>query len=188
MNPSTEDMLQAVDHVNADTIYIFPNNKNIILAAEQAAHLVIDKQIIVVPSTTVPQGITGVISYSPSRTPEENREVMIEEMKRVKTGQVTYAVRNTTIDDRPIHEGDIMGIGDHSSLLAVGSDIASVTQDMLEAMVNEESELISIYYGADITEEDAEKMQMAVETSYPDCDVEVHYGGQPIYYYIVSVE
>lgn len=188
MNPSTEDMLQAVDHVNADTVYIFPNNKNIILAAEQAAHLVIDKQIIVVPSTTVPQGITGVISYSPSRTPEENREVMIEEMKRVKTGQVTYAVRNTTIDDRPIHEGDIMGIGDHSSLLAVGSDIASVTQDMLEAMVNEESELISIYYGADITEEDAEKMQMAVETSYPDCDVEVHYGGQPIYYYIVSVE
>ena len=176
MNPSTEDMLQAVDHVNADTVYIFPNNKNIILAAEQAAHLVIDKQIIVVPSTTVPQGITGVISYSPSRTPEENREVMIEEMKRVKTGQVTYAVRNTTIDDRPIHEGDIMGIGDHSSLLAVGSDIASVTQDMLEAMVNEESELISIYYGADITEEDAEKMQMAVETSYPDCDVEVHYG------------
>ncbi len=188
MNPSTEDMLQAVDHVNADTIYIFPNNKNIILAAEQAAHLVIDKQIIVVPSTTVPQGITGVISYSPSRTPEENREVMIEEMKRVKTGQVTYAVRNTTIDDRPIHEGDIMGIGDHSSLLAVGSDIASVTQDMLEAMVNEESELISIYYGADITEEDAEKMQMAVETSYPDGDVEVHYGGQPIYYYFVSVE
>ena len=188
MNPSTEDMLQAVDHVNADTVYIFPNNKNIILAAEQAAHLVIDKQIIVVPSTTVPQGITGVISYSPSRTPEENREVMIEEMKRVKTGQVTYAVRNTTIDDRPIHEGDIMGIGDHSSLLAVGSDIASVTQDMLEAMANEESELISIYYGADITEEDAEKMQMAVEASYPDCDVEVHYGGQPIYYYIVSVE
>ncbi len=188
MNPSTEDMLQAVDHVNADTIYIFPNNKNIILAAEQAADLVIDKQIIVVPSTTVPQGITGVISYSPSRTPEENREVMIEEMKRVKTGQVTYAVRNTTIDDRPIHEGDIMGIGDHSSLLAVGSDIASVTQDMLEAMVNEESELISIYYGADIPEEDAEKMQMAVEASYPDCDVEVHYGGQPIYYYIVSVE
>ena len=188
MNPSTEDMLQAVDHVNADTVYIFPNNKNIILAAEQAAHLVIDKQIIVVPSTTVPQGITGVISYSPSRTPEENREVMIEEMKRVKTGQVTYAVRNTTIDDRPIHEGDIMGIGDHSSLLAVGSDIASVMQDMLEAMVNEESELISIYYGADITEEDAEKMQMAVEASYPDCDVEVHYGGQPIYYYIVSVE
>ncbi len=188
MNPSTEDMLQAVDHVNADTVYIFPNNKNIILAAEQAAHLVIDKQIIVVPSTTVPQGITGVISYSPSRTPEENREVMIEEMKRVKTGQVTYAVRNTTIDDRPIHEGDIMGIGDHSSLLAVGSDIASVTQDMLEAMVNEESELISIYYGADIPEEDAEKMQMAVEASYPDCDVEVHYGGQPIYYYIVSVE
>lgn len=188
MNPSTEDMLQAVDHVNADTVYIFPNNKNIILAAEQAAHLVIDKQIIVVPSTTVPQGITGVISYSPSRTPEENREVMIEEMKRVKTGQVTYAVRNTTIDDRPIHEGDIMGIGDHSSLLAVGSDIASVTQDMLEAMVNEESELISIYYGADIPEEDAEKMQEAVEASYPDCDVEVHYGGQPIYYYIVSVE
>ena len=188
MNPSTEDMLQAVDHVNADTVYIFPNNKNIILAAEQAAHLVIDKQIIVVPSTTVPQGITGVISYSPSRTPEENREAMIEEMKRVKTGQVTYAVRNTTIDDRPIHEGDIMGIGDHSSLLAVGSDIASVTQDMLEAMVNEESELISIYYGADIPEEDAEKMQVAVEASYPDCDVEVHYGGQPIYYYIVSVE
>ena len=188
MNPSTEDMLNAIEKVNAKTVFILPNNKNIILAANQAASLVEDKKIIVIPTKTIPQGITALINYIPDSTPEDNEQRMSSEISMVKTGQVTYAVRNTTIDDRPIHEGDIMGIGDHSSLLAVGSDIASVTQDMLEAMVNEESELISIYYGADITEEDAEKMQMAVETSYPDCDVEVHYGGQPIYYYIVSVE
>lgn len=188
MNPSTEDMLNAIDQVNADTIYILPNNKNIILAAEQATHLVIDKQVYVVPSKTVPQGITAVINYSPSRTPEENVAAMTEEMGRVKTGQVTYAVRNTTIDDRPIHEGDIMGIGDHSSLLAVGSSINTVLQDMLEAMVDEDSELISIYYGDDVAEADMEALQASVENAYPDCDVEIHYGGQPIYYYVASVE
>lgn len=188
MNPSTDDMLKAIDKVNADTIFIFPNNKNIILAAEQASHLVEDKKVLVVPSKTIPQGITAIINYSPSRSDEENASTMAEEMGNVKTGQVTYAVRNTTLDGKEIHEGDIMGIGDHSALLAVGSEIDEVAREMLDSMVDGDTELISIYYGADISEERAALMQEKVESSYPDCDVEVHYGGQPIYYYVASVE
>ncbi|WP_434311377.1 DAK2 domain-containing protein [Hominifimenecus sp. rT4P-3] len=188
MNPSTDDMLTAIDKVNADTIFIFPNNKNIILAAEQAAQLVEDKKVLVIPSKTVPQGITAIINYSPARSDEENASTMTEEMETVKTGQVTYAVRNTTLDGKEIHEGDIMGIGDHSTLLAVGSEVDEVAREMLDAMIDDDTELISIYYGADISEERAAQMQEAVETAYPDCDVEVHYGGQPIYYYVASVE
>ncbi len=188
MNPSTEDMLNAIDQVSADVIYILPNNKNIIMAAEQATHLVEDKKVYVVPSTTVPQGITAVINYSPNRTPEENVERMQAEMHRVKTGQITYAVRDTSIDDREIHLGDIMGIGDHSALLAVGREVPTVTLDMLEAMMDEEAELISVYYGAETSEEDAEALQEEIEKRYPSCDVEMHAGGQPIYYYIISVE
>lgn len=188
MNPSTEDMLTAIGQVNADIVYILPNNKNIILAAEQAVHLVKDKKVIVIPSKTIPQGITAIINYAPSRSAEENAAMMTEEMERVKTGQVTYAVRNTTIDQREIREGDIMGIGDHSALLAVGNDAELVTKATLESMVDEEAELISIYYGSDVSETDAENMRTAAEELYPTCDVEVHYGGQPIYYYIVSVE
>lgn len=188
MNPSTEDMLTAIDRVNADTIFIFPNNKNIILAAQQASGLVQDKKVLVVPSRTIPQGITAMINYSPSRSDEENLQTMMEEMETVKTGQVTYAVRNTNIDGKEIHEGDIMGIGDHSALLAVGSEVDAVARETLDAMMDEDAELISIYYGEDISEERAAQMQEAVEAAYPDCDVEVHSGGQPIYYYVISVE
>ncbi len=188
MNPSTEDMLTAIDRVNADTIFIFPNNKNIILAAQQASGLVQDKKVLVVPSRTIPQGITAIINYSPARSDEENLQTMTEEMETVKTGQVTYAVRNTSIDGKEIHEGDIMGIGDHSTLLAVGSEVDSVARETLAAMMDQDAELISIYYGEDISEDRAAQMQEAVEAAYPDCDVEVHSGGQPIYYYVISVE
>ena len=187
MNPSTEDMVNAIEHVNADTVYILPNNKNIILAAEQAKYLVEDKQIIVVPSKTVPQGITALINFIPDQTPEENLAAMVEEMGRVKTGQITYAVRNTVIDDMEIHEGDIMGIGDHE-ILAVGKEIQDVTLETIALMDADDAELITVYYGEDTKAEDAEKLEQALTEKYPSCDVEVYAGGQPIYYYVVSVE
>lgn len=187
MNPSTEDMLEAINQVNADTVFILPNNSNIILAANQATYLVEDKQILVVPSKTVPQGITAMINYVEDRTPEENLASMTEEMKRVHTGQITYAVRNTTIDDKEIHENDIMGLGDHS-ILSVGQDIETVALETVDAMMSEDAELISIYYGSDTTDEQAEAFAAKVEKKYPDCDIELHSGGQPIYYYILSVE
>ncbi len=187
MNPSTEDMLNAIDHVNADTVYILPNNKNIILAAEQAKYLVEDKEIVVVPSRTVPQGITALINFIPELSPEENLETMKEEMGRIKTGQVTYAVRNTMINDKEIHEGDIMGLGD-SGILAVGQSIESTAVDTLKAMVDEESELVSIYYGSDVTEADAQAVAERFKESCPDMEVEIQEGGQPIYYYLMSVE
>lgn len=187
MNPSTEDMVNAIDHVNADTIYILPNNKNIILAAEQAKYLVEDKQIIVVPSKTVPQGITALINFIPDLSPDENLGTMVQEMERVKTGQITYAVRNTNIDGMDIHEGDIMGIGDHG-MLAVGQGIEKTTLDTLKAMVDEDSELVSIYYGSDVSEQDAGAVLALAEEACPDCEIELHSGGQPIYYYLISVE
>ena len=187
MNPSTEDMLNAIDHVNADTVYILPNNKNIILAAEQAKYLVEDKEIVVVPSKTVPQGITALINFIPELSPEENLDTMKEEMGRIKTGQVTYAVRNTMIDDKEIHEGDIMGLGD-SGILAVGQSIESTAVETLKAMVDEESELVSIYYGSDVTEADAKAVAERFKESCPDMEVEIQEGGQPIYYYLMSVE
>lgn len=187
MNPSTEDMLNAIACVNAKTIYILPNNKNIILAANQAQNLTKDKEIIVIPTKTVPQGITAVINYVPEKTPQENAQAMTEGIGNVKTGQITYAVRDTHIDDKDIKQGDIMGIGDHG-ILAVGEDVMSVTKETVSVMVNEDSELISVYYGEDVTEEVAEKLGEDLEAAYPDCDVEVNYGGQPIYYCIVSVE
>lgn len=187
MNPSTEDMVNAIAHVNADIIYILPNNKNIILAAEQAKYLVEDKQIIVVPSKTVPQGITALINFMPDLSPEENLGTMVQEMERVKTGQVTYAVRTTNIDGMDICEGDIMGIGDHG-MLAVGQGIEKTTLDTLRAMVDEDSELVSIYYGNDVTEEEAKKMLALAEDACPNCEIELHSGGQPIYYYLISVE
>ena len=187
MNPSTEDMLNAIDNVNADNIYIFPNNKNIILAAQQAKSLVEDKNIIVVPSKTVAQGITAIINYLPDSTPEENTERMTAEMARVKTGQVTYAVRDTIIDDKDIAMGDIMGIGDQG-IVAVGKNIAFTTIDMINELIDDESEIISIYYGADVTEDDAQAIANEIEAKHPELDVEVNYGGQPIYYYVVSVE
>jgi len=187
MNPSTEDMLNAIDHVNADTIYIMPNNKNIILAAEQATHLVEDKDIIVIPSKTVPQGITAIINFAPDLSPEENKESMIEEMSRVKTAQITYAVRNTTIDDKEIKEGDIMGIAD-KGIAAVGQDVEETALETLKTMLDDESELVTIYYGADVDEARAEEFQARVEELCEGCDVDLQFGGQPIYYYLISVE
>lgn len=187
MNPSTADMLEAIEKVNADTIFILPNNKNIILAAEQAAHMVEDKKIIVIPTKTVPQGITAVINCVPDLPPEENAETMQEEIKAVSTGQVTYAVRDTVIDDKKIKEGDYMGIGD-SGILSNGADMTDVTFRMIEDMMAEDKELISIYYGKEISEEAAEELKNKVEEKYSKCDVELQYGGQPIYYYIVSAE
>ena len=187
MNPSTEDMLNAIAEVNADTIYIFPNNKNIVLAANQARDLTEDKEIVVVPTKTIPQGITALISFQPDMTGEENLEGMMEAVSMVKTGQVTYAVRDTRLDEKDIHEGDIMGIGDHG-ILAVGKGREAVAKEMVAAMVDEDSEVISIYYGAETSEEDANKLAEELEETYPDCEVEVNMGGQPIYYYIISVE
>lgn len=187
MNPSTEDMLNAIAKINAKTIFIFPNNKNIILAANQARDLTKDKKIIVIPTKTIPQGITAMINYVAEKTPEENAESMLEEISTVKTGQVTYAVRDTRLDDKEIHQGDIMGIGD-KGILAVGTEINAVAGEMAGHMVDEDAEIISIYYGADVPEEEAEKLRESLEEAYPDCDVEVNFGGQPIYYYILSVE
>ena len=187
MNPSTEDMVNAIEKVNADVIYILPNNKNIILAAEQAKYLVEDKQILVVPSKTVPQGIAALINFMPDASPEENLDGMIEEMKRIRTGQITYAVRTTVIDDMEINEGDIMGIGD-SGMLAVGQEIDATVLDTVARMVDEDSELISIYYGAEVEEADAEALLEKVQEAYPDCEVELNNGGQPVYYYLLSVE
>ncbi len=187
MNPSTEDMLNAIDKVNADTIFILPNNSNIILTANQAKALVEDKQIIVLPTKTVPQGITAVINYVPDLSVEENEENMIAEIKNLKTGSVTYAVRDTMIDDKEIKCGDYMGIGD-KGILAVGTDMAAITLEMVDHMVDEDSALVSIYYGSDIAEEDAEALAEAIGDQYPDVDVELQYGGQPIYYYVISVE
>ena len=180
-------MLNAISRVQAKNIFIFPNNKNIILAANQARDLTEDKNIYVIPTKTMPQGITALINYVPDRSPEENAEAMAEEIKNVKTGQVTYAVRDTHIDDKEISQGDIMGIGDHK-ILSVGKEIEQVTLHMVEEMVDEESEIISIYYGEEVSEEDAEELASRLEDKYPDFDVEVNQGGQPIYYYIVSVE
>ncbi len=187
MNPSTEDMLNAIDKVNADTVFILPNNKNIILAANQAQAMVEDKKIIVIPTKTVPQGITAVINYVPDMAAEDNAETMNSEICNVKTGQVTYAVRDTVIDNKEIKQGDYMGIGD-AGILSVGTDVSGVTFSMVQEMMDDSLELISIYYGADVTEEDAEKLKARVEEAYPSCDVELQFGGQPIYYYIVSAE
>lgn len=187
MNPSTEDMLNAIEKVNAKTIYIFPNNKNIILAANQARDLTEDKEIIVVPTKTIPQGISAMISFVPEKGGEENLASMTDAISRVKTGQITYAVRDTRIDNKEIHEGDIMGIGD-AGILAVGRDRLQVAEEMVAEMVDEESEIISVYYGEDVSEEDAEALSDSLTEKYPECEVELNQGGQPIYYYLISVE
>lgn len=187
MNPSTEDMLNAIDEVNADHVIILPNNKNIILAANQAKSLVEDKEVFVVPTKNVPQGITAVINYVADLSVEENIAVMEEEINRVKTGQVTYAVRDTSIDDKEIKQGDYMGIGDHG-ILSVGEDKDAVALQMVQEMMDDEMELISIYYGEEVAKEEAEKFRAEVADLYPDCDIELQHGGQPIYYYVISAE
>jgi len=187
MNPSTEDVLNAIDKVNADTIFVLPNNKNIVLAANQAKYMTEDKRIIVIPTKTIAQGITAIINYVPDLSAEENEAAMSEAIGLVKTGEVTYAVRDTIIDDYEIRQGDYMGIGD-DGILAVGQEIDSVAIGMVAKMMDDDMELISIYYGQDTAEEDAEAFKAVLEEKYPSCDVELQYGGQPIYYYIVSVE
>ena len=187
MNPSTADILEAVDKVNARTVFILPNNKNIILAANQAAELTTEKDLFVIPTKTIPQGITAVINFVPEMSADENEENMIQEIAKVKTGQITYAVRDTVIDDKEIKKGDYMGIGD-AGILSVGSTVNGVAKETLERMVTDESELISIYYGSEVQKGDAEAFKAQVEKSCPDCDVELQYGGQPIYYYVMSVE
>lgn len=187
MNPSTEDMLNAIENVHADNIFILPNNSNIILAANQAQSIVEDKNVIVVPTKTVPQGISALLAYSEEAAPEDNFNAMSEEIARVKSGSVTYAVRDTEVDDKVIRQGDIMGIGD-KTILSVGQNISEVTKDLIDNLMDDDSELISIYYGNDIEEASAEELAKQIEKAYPDADVELNYGGQPIYYYIVSVE
>ncbi len=187
MNPSTEDVLDAIAKVSAKTVFVLPNNKNIILAANQAASLCEDKEVIVLPTKTIPQGITALINFIPEQSAQENEARMNEEIANVKTGQVTYAVRDTVIDDKEIHEGDYMGIGD-AGILAVNTDIQAVFLDMIAEMVDEDSAIVSIYYGADVTEADAEALSSAVEEKFSDLEVELQMGGQPVYYYIASVE
>lgn len=187
MNPSTEDMLNAIEKVNAKNIFILPNNKNIILAANQAASLVEDKKIIVIPTKTIPQGITALINYIPDSTPEENAERMSEELGTVKTGQVTYAVRDTVIDDKEIKQDDFMGIGDQG-ILSVGKELETTVLDMIEQLIDEDSAIVSIYYGEDAREDAANAIGEKITEAHPDVEVEVHYGGQPIYYYVISVE
>ena len=185
MNPSTEDMLNAIEHVNAKTVFILPNNKNIIMAANQAVDLVEDKQIIVIPTKTIPQGITALVNYIPDHSAEENKEQMMAEIENVKTGQVTYAVRDTEIDGKTIKQNDFMGIGD-KSILSVGTDLKATTLEMVDAMVDEDSAIVSIYFGSDSDEDSANELAAAIEEKYPDVEVEVNDGGQPIYYYVIS--
>jgi DAK2 domain fusion protein YloV len=187
MNPSTEDMLNAIDHVNADTIFIFPNNSNIVLAAEQAKTLTEDKQIVVIPSKTVPQGITAIINYVYDKSVEDNKSHMMKEMQKVKSGQITYAVRDTNIDGKEIKQGNIMGLDD-KTILSVGSDVLETTFELIKNLVDDESELISIYYGEEVSEDNANELSDMVSKEFPDLDVELNYGGQPIYYYVLSVE
>lgn len=187
MNPSTEDMLNAIERVNAKNIFILPNNKNIILAANQAATLSEDKNIVVIPTKTVPQGITALINFMPDSSVEENTAHMTAELENVKSGQVTYAVRDTIIDDKEIKQDDYMGIGDHG-IISVGKELENTVLEMIDALVDEDSAIVSIYYGEDMKEEDASVIGSKIEEKYPDVEVEIHYGGQPIYYYVISVE
>lgn len=187
MNPSTEDMLEAIDQVHADTIFILPNNKNIILAAAQAQSLVEDKEIVIIPTQTIPQGISAFIGFEPNQDVDSNVESMKEMIENVRTGEVTYAVRDTSVDGKKININDIMGIDDEG-IREVGGSIEKVTLDLLDDMMDEESELISVYYGQDVGQEDAEALAQKVEEKYPDCDISLEYGGQPVYYYLLSVE
>lgn len=187
MNPSTEDVLSAIDKVNAETVFVLPNNKNIILAANQAADIEEDKNVIVIPSKTIPQGIGAMIGFEPDASVDDNTESMKEAMNSVKSGQVTYAVRDTSIDGKEIKTGDYMGIDD-DGIKSVGTDITEVVSELVSEMSDDDSELLSIYYGSDVTEEDANALAGVLGEQYPDYEIELHPGNQPIYYYIVSVE
>ncbi len=188
MNPSAEDIVGEIKKVNADVVYVLPNNKNIILAAEMAQYLVPERTIVVIPTKTIPQGITALIAFDPSAGAEENTSNMTEALENVKTGQITYAIRDTAIDGRGIKENDIISIGDHSALLAVGSSTLSVAKDTVAALVGEDDSAICVYYGADVSDDVAEALRAELEETYSDYDAEVQSGGQPVYYYIISVE
>ena len=187
MNPSTEDMLNAIREVNADNIFILPNNGNIVLAAEQAKALTEDKNIIVIPTKTIPQGITALINFIYEKTVKENTDKMIKEIDNVRSGQVTYAVRDTSIDGKDIKQGNIMGL-DNKTILSVGTDIKETTIELIKALIDEDTQLVSLYFGEKITEEIAQELADELSSYYPNIDVDVQYGGQPIYYYILSVE
>lgn len=187
MNPSTQDIMDAVEKVNADSVFILPNNKNIILAAEQAQNLIHDKEIIVIPSRTIPQGITALVNYLPDKSVQENAALMKDEIRLVKTVELTYAVRDTKIDEKTIHAGDIMGVAD-SGIVSVGTEVCETAFASVKELVDDESELISVYYGKDVSEEDAEALGEKLREEYPDCEVEIASGGQPLYYYIISIE
>ncbi len=187
MNPSTEDMLNAIDKVNAKNIFIFPNNKNIILAAQQARDLTNDKKIIVIPSKTIPQGIAGIIGFVADKKPEENEKLMSEACLTVKSGSVTYAVRDTKIDGKDIKMGDYMGLDD-KTIVSVASDRKEATIALADGMIDEDAEIACIYYGEEATEEEAREIADLIEEKYDFLEVEVHKGGQPVYYYLLSVE
>lgn len=187
MNPSTDDFLQAIKKINADTIFLLPNNKNIILAAEQAVHLVKDKKIVVIPSKTIPQGVSAMISFEEGTEAEENKEIMLEAMEAVKSGQVTYAVRDTQLEGKSIETGDIIAIGENK-IVAVAKDVDNAVKELIANLAEDDAEIITLYYGEDVSEEEAEKMADFLRNNYPDADVELQYGGQPLYYYFVSVE
>ena len=187
MNPSTDDILSAIKTVNAENIFILPNNKNIIMAANQASEICEDKNILVIPSFSIPQGIAAVLSFSEDMEPEDNKATMTEAFEDVKTGEVTFAIRDTSVDGKEIHKNNIMGISE-KGIDVVGTDVQKVTQDLIDGMVDEDSGLISLYYGEDVTPEEADKLKELLEEKYSDLDVDIRFGGQPIYYYILSVE
>ena len=187
MNPSTEDIVDAVSKVNANTVFIFPNNKNIVLAANQAQNIITDKQVIVIPTTTVPQGISAIITFNPEGTAEENTDSFKDAIANVATGQVTYAVRDTSVNGIEVHKNDIMAMDD-TGVRNTGADINDTTLTLLENMADENTELISVYSGEDMTTQQADALLERITERFPDCDVEMNYGGQPVYYYIVSVE
>ncbi|HBE08929.1 MAG TPA: dihydroxyacetone kinase [Lachnospiraceae bacterium] len=187
MNPSTDDFLSAIEKVNAENIFVFPNNKNIILSANQAAEICQDKNVIVIPSTSIPQSVSAMIEFDTESEPDENKETMEKVLETVKTGEVTYAVRDTVIDGREIHKGNIMGI-DGKGISAVGQNINDTTIQLIKNMVDEDAGLITVYYGADIKDEEALGLKESLEKGFPDLEIDLHNGGQPVYYYIVSVE
>lgn len=187
MNPSTEDILLAIEKVNADHVFILPNNKNIILAAMQAKELVEDKTIHVIPSKSIPQGITAMINYTQGLSAEENEQTMTAHLADVSTGQLTYAVRDTSVNDQAIQQGDILGIG-NDQILVVEKEVEKCAKALIHHLINEDSGLVTIYYGEDIDETTANDLATYIQENYEECEVEVHYGGQPLYYYLLSVE
>ena len=186
MNPSTEDFMKAIDNINAKNIFIFPNNSNIIMAANQAKELS-DKNIIVIPTKNTPQGFTALVNFNADASVEENEEALMESLTMVKSGQVTFAVRDTVMNDVEVKEGNIIGIAE-SKLMDAGEGVDTITTSLVEKLVDEDSAIVTLFYGEDVTEEDANKLRDELEEKFEDIDIELYYGGQPLYYYLISVE